>query len=110
MVKDRSAFVLRANVLLVMIGLADLITTLFWLATGQATEVNPIMAAVLATSLVLFIFVKVATLGAYVATIEWYRRHRNASFARLVSRVTLIAYVGVYTVSFAAVNADVLLR
>lgn len=108
--RDRAAFVLPVNILLLIIGFADLLTTLFWLHAGQATEVNPIMAAVLSLSPVLFVVVKIATLGAYVAVIEWYRRHRNPSFARIVSNFTVVAYVSVYSVSFLAVNTSVLFR
>ncbi len=106
--RDRSARVLPVNVLLVMIGLADLLTTVYWLATGQAAEVNPVMAAVLELSPLLFILVKVATLAAYVIVIEWYRRHRNPYLARIIGRVTVLSYVGVYAISFAAVNAPLL--
>lgn len=108
--RDRSVLVLPINIVLLVIGLADLLTTIFWLRTGQATEVNPIMAAALSLSPVLFILVKLATLGAYVAVIEWYRRRRNPSFARIVSNITVTAYVGVYSVSFFVVNASLLLR
>lgn len=101
---------LPINIVLLAIGLADLLTTIFWLRTGQATEVNPLMAALLKVSPTLFILAKIATLGAYVSVIEWYRRHRNPLFARVVSNITLLAYVGIYSISFVSVNAPVLLR
>lgn len=108
--RDRSVPVLPVNIVLVLIGLADLVSTVFWLSTGQATEVNPIMAALLSVSPALFVLAKLATLGVYVAFIEWYRRYRNASFARVVSNVTVLSYVGIYSISFIAVNANALLR
>lgn len=111
--RDRSVTrdtVLPINIVLLMIGLADLATTIYWLHTGQATEMNPIMATALRLSPALFVLVKVATLGAYVGVIEWYRRHRNPSFARIVSNVTVASYIGIYSVSFLTVNAGLLPR
>ncbi|MEN6356387.1 MAG: DUF5658 family protein [Armatimonadota bacterium] len=98
------------NAAVLIVGLLDLITTVFWLATGCVIEVNPIMAAVLKTGLMLFIFVKVATLGAYVAVMEWYRRHRNPAFVSAVGNFTVLAYIGIYAVSFYGVNHAYFIR
>jgi hypothetical protein len=95
---------LPANAVLLAVGLADLFTTLFWLATGRAVEVNPVMAAVLRLGVWPFVLTKLATLGAYVSVLEWYRRRRNPVFARVVGNITLIGYVGIYAVSFVCVN------
>jgi hypothetical protein len=100
---------LPINMVLFAIGLADLVTTLFWLHTGRAIEVNPLMAAVLDTSVVLFVAVKLATLVAYVAVMEWYRRFRSPAFARLVGNVTVASYSAIYSVSFVCVNHSFLL-
>ena len=96
--------ILPINLVLIFIGLIDLITTLYWLHTGSAIEVNPIMSAVLATSLALFIGVKLLTLTAYVAVMEWYRRHRNPIFARVIGNCTVLAYSCIYAVSFCCIN------
>lgn len=93
-----------ANIVLLAVGLADLVTTLFWLATGRVIEVNPIMAAVLDTGVLLFVLVKLATLGAYIVVMEWYRRHRSPAFAKAMGNFTLIAYLCIYAVSFYSVN------
>lgn len=100
---------LPINMLLFAIGLADLVTTLFWLHTGRAIEVNPLMAAVLNTSLALFVAVKLATLISYVAVMEWYRRFRSPAFARLVGNITVASYSAIYAVSFLCVNHSFLL-
>jgi uncharacterized membrane protein len=100
--------ILPANALLIAVGLADLLSTLFWLRTGQAIEMNPVMAAVLHAGLGAFILVKLSTLVAYVSVVEWYRRHRNPAFARLVGSITLIGYVGIYAISFCFVNHGML--
>jgi hypothetical protein len=96
--------IMPVNVVVLAIGLLDLVTTLFWLATGQVIEVNPVMAAVLQAGVAVFILVKVVTLGAYVAVMEWYRRNRSYVFAQTVGNITVLAYVGIYAVSFYSVN------
>lgn len=95
---------LPANAILLAVGLADLFTTLFWLTTGQAVEVNPIMAAVLRAGVWPFVITKLSTLVAFVGVVEWYRRRRNPVFARVVGNITLIGYVGIYAIAFACVN------
>ena len=99
---------LPANAILLAVGLADLLTTLFWLTTGRAVEVNPIMAAVLRAGVWPFVITKLSTLVAFVGVVEWYRRRRNPVFARVVGNITLIGYVGIYAVAFACVNQGML--
>lgn len=100
--------VLPVNLMLLVIGLVDLATTLYWLHVGRIIEANPIMAAVLDLSLPLFIAVKLSTLLAYVVVMEWYRRNRNPIFARLVGNITVTAYAGIYSLSFCWVNRALL--
>ncbi len=89
---------------LIVIGLVDLVTTLVWLHQGCIVEFNPLMATVLDAGITAFIAVKVFTLCAYVIVVEWYRRHRNASFARIIGIVTVVSYLAIYTISFCSVN------
>ena len=96
--------ILVANVLVVAVGMVDLITTVYWLTTGQIVEVNPIMAAVLELGMGTFIGIKLLTLASYFIVMEWYRRYRNPAMAQLIGHVTLIAYIGIYTISFCWVN------
>ena len=110
MLRTRPARVLPVNIALLIIGAVDLATTVFWLHTGQAVEVNPVMAALLGRSMALFIVFKAGTLAAYVAVIEWYRLRRNAAFACFVSNVTAVAYLSIYAVSFLLVNCGFILR
>ena len=106
---DRKTAILPLNAALLVVGLADLATTVFWLHTGNAVEINPIMAAILRAGVSLFVAVKVLTLAAYVLVMEWYRRRRSAAFARLVSRVAFSGYLAIYAVSFVLVNGGMLL-
>lgn len=96
--------ILPANLMLIAVGLADLLTTLFWLHTRQAVEANPVMCALLHAGVAQFVLFKLGTLAAYVGVLEWYRRHRNPIFARVIGNFTLIAYLGIYAVSFCCVN------
>jgi len=96
--------ILPVNVAMLGIGLLDLLSTIFWLHNGCAIEVNPVMSAVLKHGLVLFIAVKLSTLVAYIAVMEWYRRYKNPVFARVVGIITVAAYLTIYAVSFCGVN------
>ena len=97
--------ILPINAALLLVGFADLITTIFWVTTGQAIEFNPIMASVLKAGIPCFVFAKVSTLVAYVGVMEWYRRSRSYAFAQMVGRVTVTAYLSIYTISLAIVNS-----
>jgi hypothetical protein len=108
--KTLSAAILPVNAILIAIGLLDLSTTLYWLAAGCAVEFNPIMAGLLHAGIGWFVLVKLATLAGYVGATEWYRRYRNPVFAQFVGRLTVIAYVAAYGISFCCVNFSCLLR
>lgn len=95
--------------MLVLVGVLDLVTTLWWLHTGRAVEYNPIMAALLRIGTPAFVIVKLSTLIACVAALEWYRRRRCALFAKAAGLFALVAYVSIYAVSFLVVNRDFLL-
>lgn len=96
--------ILPWNAALVAIGLIDLATTLVWLHVGCAVEFNPIMASILSVSLSLFVITKLATLGAYLLVVEWYRRRRNTAFAVAIGRIAVLAYIAIYTISLCSVN------
>jgi uncharacterized membrane protein len=95
--------ILPIHIILIVVGVLDLLTTVYWLQIGRIIEFNPIMAAVLKAGMPCFILVKLSTLAAYVGVMEWYRR-RNECFARKVGNLTVAAYLGIYTVSFFIVN------
>ena len=107
--RTRTSTILPINTAVLLVGLVDLLTTLFWLHTGRAIEVNPVMAAILKAGIPLFVAIKLTTLAAYVAVMEWYRRNRSESFAHVVGNVTVFAYAGIYLVSFCCVNRGLLL-
>lgn len=96
--------ILPANALLVIIGVVDLLTTVYWLITGQIIEVNPIMAAVLSMGMGVFIGTKLLTLVAYIVVMEWYRRYRNPALAQVIGLATVVGYISIYAISFCCVN------
>lgn len=108
--KIRKFNILPINAALLLVGLTDLATTLVWLHTGSAIEVNPIMARVLAMGLPAFIGIKLLSLAAYIGVMEWYRRSRSEAFARAVGTLTVFAYLGIYAISFWSVNHKVFLQ
>ena len=107
--RTRRVSILPVNIAILVVGVADLATTLFWVNAGLATEVNPIMAALLGVGVLPFVAVKLLTLGAYVAVMEWYSRARSSTFARAVGNITVLAYLGIYAVSFTFVNSHLFL-
>lgn len=108
--KSRCFVILPINLILLALALADLASTLVWISCGAAIEVNPIMAAVLHSGVWAFAGVKLFTIAAYLLTMEWYRRSRSESFAKCVGLITVLAYTGIYAVSFTAVNYNFLLN
>lgn len=106
--KSAASKILPVNIALILIGLLDLGTTVAWLISGHIIEYNPIMAAVLKAGLPTFIAVKLATIIAYVAFMEWYRHHRSAAVAIIVGNFTVVSYICIYFVSFFCVNSSFL--
>ena len=106
--KEFSISLISSPATLFVVGLVDLLTTLIWVRGGLIVEANPLMAAILGVGVVPFVVVKLSTLSAYVATMEWYGRHRPER-AGVIARAATLAYVAVYGVSFVVVNRGVIL-
>jgi hypothetical protein len=83
------------SIVLIAICLADMLTTLYLVLKGMATEQNPIMAACIRHSPATFVLVKLVSFVPFVVAVELYRR-RNPEFAR---RACLYA-IGLYVVAF----------
>lgn len=82
----------RESLVLIVICLADMFSTLFFVMRGAAVEQNPIMAACLKHSPAAFILVKLASFVPFVIAVELYRR-RNPAFARLACRSAIVLYL-----------------
>lgn len=87
------------SIALVMICLADMLSTLFFVTRGSAVEQNPLMAACLRQGVGTFVLVKILSFVPFVIAIELYRR-RNAAFARMACR----SAIALYLVTFVALT------
>lgn len=73
----------------------DLLTTLWWLYTGAATEANPLLRPFAEAGLGPFVLAKLATFVPALAAAEWYSRLRPELVVPLL-RHGFTAYVCVY--------------
>jgi len=97
-------YVLPETTCLAAIGLADLLSTVYWIATGHAMEANPLMARVLtALGPWGFALLKAALLGGPLAVAEWARR-RHPRFVRWALRAAIVLYVGAYALNWVRAN------
>lgn len=91
------------SLILVVICLADMISTLIFVLRGCAVEQNPVMAACLRKGPEVFVLVKLASFVPFVLAIELYRK-RNAVFARFACRMAITAYVVTFAVMTVGCN------
>lgn len=94
------------TLILSAICLTDMLLTLYFVLAGLAVEQNPIMAACINRSPVVFVLVKLLSFAPFVVAVELYRR-KNPSFARTVCRWAIVAYLTVFTVLTAAANLPI---
>ncbi len=80
---------------IVAICLADLVTTLYWVADRRATEGNPLMATFLHMGVVPFIAAKLHTFVPATILAEWYRSHKPELVTRLL-RWVIAGYLFLY--------------
>lgn len=94
----------RESWLLIGIGVADLISTLFFVLCRGGKEANPLMNFFLAQSVVAFIMAKILLfMFAPLAVLEWARR-RRPQFVRAMTRLAIFAYLGAYGVVVWRIN------
>ena len=96
-------YVLPETVLLTLIGCLDLLSTIYFVATKQAFEANPLFARLLYLGPWLFTLAKALFLAIPLAFAEYARRH-NEQFVRLALRLGIILYLGLYAIAFAKSN------
>lgn len=99
-----SRYVLPETTVLMVLGLLDMLTTIFFLATGQAREANPLFDGILhAFGPLGFIAFKALLLGGPLTLAEWARK-RNEPFVRSALRLGILLYVGLYIINFLRFN------
>src|SRR5687767_3276559 len=91
------------TVALAAIGIADLISTLFFIGAANAAEANPLMARILHFGPAAFVQAKLLLLLVPLVILELARRKHPAFVARAVN-AGIVAYVGLYTVGVAHIN------
>ncbi|MCC6730653.1 MAG: hypothetical protein IT208_15075 [Chthonomonadales bacterium] len=82
--------------LLVLIGGADLVSTLWLVRAGQAVEANPLMGYFLDRGVLPFVAAKMVLLACPLAVLEVARR-RRPRFVTSMLRLGIVLYVGFYS-------------
>lgn len=95
----------RQTLTLGVIGVVDLATTLYFINQQGAAEANPLMAGFLSQGLTAFMAAKVGFLAGPLAMLEWARRF-NPVFVTRALNVGVAAYIGLYSVGVARLNAE----
>ena len=95
----------RESIIILAVCMLDLLSTVWLLSAGLATEANPLMAHLLDRSLALFCGVKMGTVFCLIALTEWYRK-QHPIFVRSVMRFAIAGYLALYTVLLLKVNVS----
>ena len=97
-------YVLPETIILTVIGCLDLLSTVYFVATRQAVEANPLFGLLLnVTGPWGFVLFKALFLGIPLTIAELARRH-NEPFVRSALRMGIILYLGLYAIAFARSN------
>lgn len=80
------------SLILAVICLADMLSTLYFVSAGLAVEQNPLMAACLDHSPMMFVLVKMVSFVPFIIAIELYRR-KNPAFAIKACRCAILLYL-----------------
>jgi hypothetical protein len=81
--------------LLTVICMADLITTIWFVRQGGASEANPMMRFYLERGIVPFVLAKMALFLGPLVILEWARR-RRPRFVRTMMRMAIVLYICLY--------------
>ncbi len=96
----KASYVLPETTAIVAVGCFDLLSTVYFVATKQAVEANPLFASILrGYGPVGFVTMKALLLGVPLIIAEWARR-KSPRFVRNALRVCLAAYVGMLLLAY----------
>lgn len=101
------AKILKENWAILIIGLADLITTIYWIKNHGADEANPLFRYYLELGLPWFAAMKLVLLIGPIVMLEWAWQHRPA-FTQLGARFAIVAYLIMYGIGVVRINAHLL--
>ncbi|HSV73011.1 MAG TPA: DUF5658 family protein [Chthonomonadales bacterium] len=102
------ARIAKESWVLVAICTADLVTTIWLVTTGLATEGNPLMNHYLEQGVLVFIAAKALLVAGPLIVLEWARRSRPA-FVHSMMRATIVMYLGIYGVGVLRLNSHAIL-
>jgi len=91
------------SLILVTICLTDMLVTLYFVMAGIGMEQNPLMAACMHRSPLLFVVVKMASFVPFVVAVEVYRKW-NPAFASAACRCAIVLYLFAYVTLTLGVN------
>lgn len=80
------------SIILVVICLADMLSTLYFVQTGAAIEQNPIMAACFHHGPGVFVLAKMLSFMPFIVAVELYRK-KNPIFAQNACRCAIVLYL-----------------
>lgn len=85
----------KESVILGIVCAADMLTTLYWVMTGQAEESNPVLGWTFAGHPVVFVIIKcLACMPALILAPKLAQSHRK--FTIWLLRAIIVAYIAVY--------------
>ena len=93
----------RESLALFLICFVDAMLTIVLVATGRATEANPLMARCLERGYWFFFTFKMSTAAVAIIVAELHRR-RNPIFVKRLMQTATTAYVGIYLTALLVVN------
>ena len=100
---DKTMKLAKETWILIAIGIADLISTIFFIQRHGAIEANPLFRHYWQMGLPQFIAAKIAMLAAPLLILEWARRQKPKLVARAL-RCAIAGYVLMYGVGVARLN------
>lgn len=100
---------MKESLILIVIGLGDLLYTLFLMGGRQATEGNPVMAYYLQFGVGAFVLVKLALLFLPIFVAEWSKRFKP-NFVKWMMRGAIAVYAATYLVMFVTLNVAPIVR
>jgi hypothetical protein len=93
----------KESITIGLVGLADLITTIYWVQYKGADEANPLFAFFLSMGIGCFTVMKLIMLACPIYVLE-YARMRCPDFTRRASRCAIAAYLSLYLVGVVNIN------
>jgi hypothetical protein len=93
----------KESITIGLIGLADLIATIYWIQYKGADEANPLFAFFLSLGIGCFVVMKLIMLVCPLYVLE-YARLRCPDFTRRASRCAIAAYLLLYLVGVVNIN------